>query len=169
MPLPKIVTQYDYENFERPGISFPANDKNSRSKTIQADMDAADINKIMARYEKTGVIIDASGVERKPVYGDFTEVKSYHETLGAVRRAEEAFSKLPVNVRNRFENDPQKLIDFLEDPKNNKEAVSLGLKDYDVLRTELGADGVTKMTPEEKASEAQKIAEAAAAAAAKPA
>lgn len=162
MPLPTIVTQYDYENFQKPGIDFPVNDKKSRSKAIQSDMDAADINKIFARFEKTGVIIDTAGVERKPMYGDFTEIKDYHATLSAVRRAEEAFSQLPVNVRNRFKNDPQALIDFLEDDKNDKEAVALGLKEFDVLRTKLGADGKTKMTIEEKASEDAKIAEAAA-------
>jgi len=68
MPLPKIVTQYEYDKFEKPGVDFPANDKKSRSKTIQSDMDAADINKIMARFEKTGVIIDQSGIERKPMF-----------------------------------------------------------------------------------------------------
>lgn len=133
MPIPKIITQYEYEKFEKPGVDFPKNDKDSRSKTIQSDMDVADINKIMARYEKTGVIIDTSGIERKPVYGDFTEIKDYHTSLSAIRNVERAFNTLPANIRNRFNNDPQTLINFLEDTKNDAEAVDLGLKDKSVL------------------------------------
>lgn len=135
MPITKIITKYDYDNHVHPGINFsPKTNPDDRSLTNQADMDSADINKIMARYEKTGVLIDPLTLaERKPMYGDFTEVKTYHETLAAVRRAEESFSKLPAKVRNRFENDPQKLIDFLEDSRNDGEAVELGLKDKSVL------------------------------------
>lgn len=133
MPI-KIITKYAYDNHVHPGINFsPKTVPADRSLTNQADMDAADINKIMARYEKTGVLIDPLGVERKPMYGDFTEIKTYHETLSAVRRAETAFGKLSAKVRNRFDNDPQKLIDFLEDPENNREAVELGLKDKSFL------------------------------------
>lgn len=133
MPIPKIVTQYEYEKFEKPGVDFPASDKLSKSKTIQSDMDAADINKVMARYEKTGVIIDPAGIERKPVYGDFTEIKDYHTQLSAIRNVERAFDQLPAKIRNRFKNDPQTLIDFLEDSNNDREAVELGLKDQSIL------------------------------------
>jgi phage internal scaffolding protein len=113
-------------------------------------MDAADINKIMERFEKTGVIIDPTGQERKPMYGDFTEIKDYHTQLSAIRNVERAFGLLPANVRNRFNNDPQTLINWLEDPKNNKEAVDLGLKSYDVLLTSFADDGVTRITQEER-------------------
>lgn len=34
---------------------------------------------------------------------------------------------LPAKVRSRFENDPQKFLEFCSDPKNRDEAVSLGL------------------------------------------
>lgn len=158
-----IQNRYDYKSHSRPKVFFDK--KRDKSLTNQADMDAADINKIMARYEKTGVLIDPLGVERKPTYGDFTEIKSYHETLSAVRRAEQAFSLLPAVIRNRFDNDLQELINFLEDPKNDKEAVDLGLKDHDVLLTALADDGVTRILPSERASlDAKKAAAAAAAA-----
>lgn len=142
-----IKTKYDYENHIHPGIHFG---KDDRSMTNQADMDAADINKIMARFEKTGVLIDGSGIERQPMHGDFSEVRDYHGMLIAVREAERRFYLYPAAIRNRFDNDPQKLIDFMEDPKNDKEAVKLGLKDRSVLKTALADDGVTRITPEER-------------------
>lgn len=164
---PKIITRYDYaaQAEVAPGVSFDA--KKDKSLTNQADMESADINKIMARYEKTGVLIDTLGIERKPMYGDFSEVKDYHTSLAAIRRTEAAFGLLPAAIRNRFQNDPQALINFLEDPKNDKEAVELGLKDADVLKTAFADDGKTRITPEERALyDAEKAKKAAAAAAA---
>lgn len=133
MPIPKIVTQYEYEKVERPKKVFNPNDKNSKSKAVQSDMDAADINKIMARFEKNGVLIDSLGIERQPTYGDFSELTDYHTMLSGVKNAERVFGTLPAKVRNRFNNDPQELIDFLQDSKNDKEAVEIGLKDPSVL------------------------------------
>lgn len=164
-----INTKYDYEAHQKnsPGVNFdPKKNNNDRSLTNQADMDSADINKIMSRFEKTGLLGDGL-TARQPIYGDFTEVKDYHQMLIAVKNVERAFNTLTANVRNRFDNDPQKLINFLEDPKNNAEAVELGLMDKSVLFSALADDGVTRITPEERKNrDDQKIAEAAAKAAA---
>ncbi len=133
MPVTPI-SRYDYQARAAvaPGVLFDP--KKDKSLTNQADMESADINKIMARYEKTGVLLDPVLNEyREPTFGDFSEIKDYHATLSAVRRAEQVFAALPANVRNRFKNDPQEMINFLEDSKNDKEAVDLGLKDPKVL------------------------------------
>lgn len=154
MPV-TVINRYDYDAraLVAPGVNFdPKKNKADRSLTNQADMDAADINKIMARFEQTGVLLDPQGVERKPMYADFTEVKDYHSMLSALRRAETAFGLLPAATRNRFNNDPQQLIEFLDDPKNQKEAVKLGLLDKTVLLTEKDLDGITRITPEQKAA-----------------
>jgi len=127
MPIPKIVTQYEYDKFEKPGVDFNTSDKNSKSKTIQSDMDAADINKIMARFEKTGVIIDPSGVERQPQYGDFSQIGNFHEMQIQVARAKEVFAALPASTRNFFKNDPQQLVDFISNPANDDKSIELGL------------------------------------------
>jgi len=144
----KFITRYDYE--EQAKIKS-ATVNNEKSLTVQSDADAADINKIMARYEKTGTIVDGIST-RQPSYGDFTEVKNYHETLSALRRVQTAFEQLPANLRNRFDNDPQKLVEFLDNSANDKEAVKLGLKDKEVLYTALDLDNKTKITPEDRAS-----------------
>lgn len=152
--VPLIITRYDYESQKlvSPGVHFDKNKKADRSLTNQADMDAADINKIMARYERTGVLIDPLGVERRPMYGDFTEIKDYHQMLSSIRNVERAFSTLPANVRNRFDNDPQKLIDFLDDPKNNEEAIKLGLIEQPPIPNKATKDADGKPVPAEPAN-----------------
>lgn len=149
----KIATMYDYDSQEKPGVDFDPADPNSRSVTNQSDRDAADINSIMARYEKTGMIPDAlTGALRTPMYGDFTLLPDFHTAQVNIARTKEAFAALPAGVRARFENDPAKLIDFLADSKNDVEAVKLGLKPEDVLLTALADDGVTKILPQERAN-----------------
>ena len=41
--------------------------------------------------------------------------------------AQTSFDNMPSHIRNKFENDPQKLIDFLSTEKNLEEAQALGL------------------------------------------
>lgn len=148
----KIYTKYDYPNHLSPGINFsPQNNPADRSLTNQADLDASDINKIMAKFEKTGVLIDLSGNTRTPMYGDFTEIKNYHEMLIGVRNVERAFDLLPAKVKNRFENDPQQLINFLDDPKNNEEAIQLGL----IEKPEDKPQSEPKKTPPPPSAEAK--------------
>lgn len=128
-----VKNRYDYEahKADAPGVGFNPQKKSDRSLTNQADMEAADINVIMAKYEKNpGLIVDAvTGAERRPMYGDFTGMKNYHQTLSDIRRVEAAFAAQPVAIRNRFKNDVAQLIAFLDDPKNDAEAVELGLKE----------------------------------------
>ena len=100
------------------------------SRTEQAHRDEVDINKIVARYQRTGVLPVRSGVAQ---FGDFSQIGDYHEALDQVMVAERMFHELPSGVRRRFANDPGKLIQFLSDPGNLAEAVSLGLVSADAL------------------------------------
>lgn len=128
-PNPKISTRYDYKTIARPEVDFPSEDPNSKSITNQSDRDGADINLIMAKYEKTGLITDAiTGAQRQPQYGDFTEVGDFYTNQIKIARVNQAFSALPAHIRSRFQNDPQSLINFLSDPQNDAEAIKLGLK-----------------------------------------
>lgn len=127
----KIVSRYDYEaqKLVAPVVFFDPKDPKSKSVTNQSDLDSTDINKIMARYEKTGLLTDEiTGLTRKPMYGDFTSVSNFYDLQVKIKNVERAFGLLPAPVRSRFDNDPQKLINFLADSKNDGEAVKLGLK-----------------------------------------
>jgi len=93
--------------------------------TVQADAESADINKIIARFEKGGSLARMNAKE--PFYGDVSDLGGLADCLIKVQKADELFMDLDAKVRERFENDPVQLIDFLEDPNNLKEAIDLGI------------------------------------------
>lgn len=125
----KIRTRYDYAMRPKTPLMFNPDDPKSRSLTNQSDKDSADINLIMKRYEKTGLITDLiSGNPRQPHYGDFTDVGDFFEIQNRIAYVKNAFDALPAELRSKFGNDPSALVDFLADPKNDADAITLGLK-----------------------------------------
>lgn len=97
-----------------------------QSKTVQSARDDADINVIVKRMARTGVMPTTA---RVPTQGDFTDqVTNYHTAINLIRTAEMEFLKLPAKIRSKFKNDPQNLMDFLVDPQNNEESYKLGLR-----------------------------------------
>lgn len=95
------------------------------SRTQQSAKDECDINIIVERAKRGADISHLS--KAAPMYGDFTKIPSYREALQIVVDARTAFNALDANVRERFANDPAKMIDFLRDGKNYDEALKLGL------------------------------------------
>jgi phage internal scaffolding protein len=83
-----------------------------------------DINTILEKFNITGLLPESP---LSPRYGDFTGIGDYHTALNRVIAAQEEFEALPAQIRARFENDPAKLIEFLEDENNRPEAEDLGL------------------------------------------
>lgn len=96
------------------------------SRTKQAHQDECNVNRIMARFERTGIIDHFNRFEG--MYDDFTNVpQSYHEAIEQVMRAEEMFMSLPSRLRARFENDAGQFLAFIDNPSNADELVELGL------------------------------------------
>lgn len=96
------------------------------SLTDQQFIPDCDVNLILSRIAKTGQMPANFGATG--VYGDFSEIQDYQESLHTIMRAKELFGDLPAQIRQKFQNDPQKLIDYLNDPANLKESVDLGLR-----------------------------------------
>lgn len=92
--------------------------------TQQQFKDECDINTIVRRFGLTGVVPQNFAM---PQSGDFTGVTDFHTAMNVVRASQEAFMTLPGEVRARFANSPQRLMDFLHDPQNRDEAIRLGL------------------------------------------
>lgn len=86
--------------------------------------DECDINNILRQFNITGLLPESP---LSPRYGDFTGISDYHSALNQVIAAEDEFMALPAQIRSRFDNDPAKLIDFLENSENLNEAIKLGL------------------------------------------
>jgi len=98
------------------------------SKTDQSFKDSVDINRIMKKYRAHGFNMNNLPWPQTGKYGDFSEVKTYQQALQQMLNAHNLFDALPSETRKRFSNDPQELIQFLSDPKNNDEAIKLGLR-----------------------------------------
>ena len=90
----------------------------------QHHKDECDINYILQKFNVTGLLPSAP---LSPRYGDFTGIGDYHTALNRVIAAQGEFDALPAQIRARFDNDPSKLIEFLENEKNRPEAEELGL------------------------------------------
>lgn len=98
----------------------------SNGLTSQSFREDADINNIIKRFTKSGQLPPMRG-DGQPFYGDVSEFSGLADALIKVQEAQDLFMQFPANVRERFENDPVQLIEFLGDEKNRSEAEALGL------------------------------------------
>ena len=92
--------------------------------TEQHHKDECDINNIVRRYDRSGVIQHLRQVEGR--YTDVTSVE-FHEAMNIVASANSAFEELPSNIRAHFRNDPAAFMDFVHDPNNKDQLVRMGL------------------------------------------
>jgi phage internal scaffolding protein len=93
------------------------------SRAIQSAKDESDINTIVRKFGLTGELPNDL---KMPQSGDFTEVPDFHTAMNLVRSAQEEFLRVPAEIRARFANDPQRLMQFVEDELNRDEARKLG-------------------------------------------
>ena len=98
-----------------------------KSRTQQHQAERADINFIVARVLKSDMPILVSGRAGEAQFGDFTRGQDLQSALDSIQRVSELFMELPSEVREEFDNDPVELLEFLEDPANQEEALELGL------------------------------------------
>lgn len=101
--LPVSLRSYDAAQHSRATSTFTG----SESLVQQHLRDEVDINTIMRRFGLTRELPlgPASGV-----YGDFTGISDFQSALDRIEGARDRFMALPPDVRERFDNDPGKLI-----------------------------------------------------------
>jgi len=122
------------------------------SLTHQSFKDECDINRIMLKWQKTGMVEHANHFQGS--YGDFTNVPTdYQEAMNQVINTQEMFSSLPSSIRKRFGNDPAAFLDFVEDPDNRDEMARMGL-----LKPQPKVEDVIETDPKPKAPERPKKA-----------
>lgn len=98
------------------------------SRTQQHFKEGQDINNIVGRYDKRQFErYLRSGVKFSEQIQDLSDLPDYEQMHQKVASATQAFENLPSVLRNRFQNEPQQLLNFIRDPKNYDEGVSLGL------------------------------------------
>ena len=96
-----------------------------KSLAKQSEAQSCDVNVIVQRWLKSGGVMDLS--QRVGQFLDVADVPDYHTSLNFVRNAEAMFLALPVSVRERFDNDPGRFLDFAQNPDNLPEMVAMGL------------------------------------------
>lgn len=113
-------------NYDADVVSFQTGLDCSDSPSLaqQHFRDECDINVMVQRFQRTGV------PEAPPVLPgvqDFSEVFDFRSAMELVVQARSGFAGLSSSVRERFGNDPARLLDFLNDASNLDEARRLGL------------------------------------------
>ncbi|WNK13632.1 MAG: internal scaffolding protein [Microvirus sp.] len=93
-------------------------------RTKQQFKAECDINTIMKAYEQTGQLGHLS--KRAPTYADVENI-DFQQAMDIISGAKSMFSELPAALRDRFSNDPARLLQFIQNPNNREEALKLGL------------------------------------------
>jgi len=121
-PSPQITkpyrTAYSTERV-RVQLHFPAS-----GRTKQSFKDECDINLIMKRFEKTGILPETQ--QRVEQYLDASEF-DFQASMEYVANAKSMFEQIPAKIRDQFDNNPAKFVEFCENPKNLPELTQMGL------------------------------------------
>lgn len=87
-------------------------------RTKQCHRDECDIQKIMARFDKTGTISHLAKFEG--VYADFSDF-DFHEQTTKLAQGETIFAELPAEIRREFGQSAAAFFEFVNDPENAKD------------------------------------------------
>ena len=97
---------------------------NDPSLTQQQFKEESDINTIVDRFMKSGVLPNPINM---PQYIDYEGVFDFQSAMNTIRQADENFMRMDAKVRARFNNSPQEFLEFFGNPENQEEAIRLGL------------------------------------------
>jgi phage internal scaffolding protein len=132
---------------ERVGIDCSAG-----GLTQQCFAEMSDLNVIMSRWLRQG----GDSPHRMPDFSAYRDVShgwDYSDVMNISLELQGDFMELPADLRARFFNDPVKLLDFIGDPANNAECVSLGL----VEPSEQSSLDVTVRTDSQQSSTSKEV------------
>lgn len=120
--LPFLRTPYNYDmNVVSDETGLACKDPSLTQQSFAAE---ADINTIVDRFMKSGVLPDPVSM---PQYIDYEGVFDFQSAMNVIRQADENFARLDARVRARFQNSPQAFLEFFSNPANQDEAIRLGL------------------------------------------
>lgn len=106
-----------------------------------------DINNIISGFTRGMNLSIASQYPGK----FFLSADEYQNAVYKLASAKSMFEELPSKLRQRFHNDPKEMLEFLDDTKNDDEAIKLGLKTKPVevqpIKVDVVTPAVTSDTP----------------------
>lgn len=93
------------------GVPYGKTVVSGPSRTKQSMKDECDINQIVKKFDKTGLLDHlADGV---PNFADVSDLGDYRSALDNVKRAEEFFAGFPAGVRAEFDNDVARFMAYV--------------------------------------------------------
>lgn len=95
-------------------LSLEAIGKTDIRAMIDSYRESCDINVILARYQNGDV--SALSATQGTYFDAVDMPKTYAEMLNTVMTAEREFLKLPLNIRERFDNNFQKWLSLMDNP-----------------------------------------------------
>lgn len=101
------------------------------SKTQQSFKDECDLGKTIRKFARSAdgrlSLAKAYGFAEGLVFDDHSSVPSLQSAYDIVSQANSSFEALPAILRKRFDNDPIRFVEFVNDPKNLDACRELGL------------------------------------------
>ena len=96
-------------------------------------------------------------------YGDFTDALGFQEAQNVIAEAASMFETVPAQIREQFDNDPAKFLDFIQDDANREEMEEMGFDTSHLTPLEAPVEpiAVTITETEGKNKTAEKSSEAA--------
>lgn len=119
------MNQHGVRNKYSPRIAVIAPADPDGGLTQQHFKEAVDINNILAKYRKTGIIEHVKLAKER--YGDFTELGEYAVHLDKVAKAQQAFESLPAELRNQFKNSIPGFFEYIQKEENFDQCVQWGI------------------------------------------
>lgn len=104
----------------------------TESKVDESQKDLTDISKLLEPAIAKGLLRHT--VKYTDQYDDIP-VLTYQDALETIAKANTMFEELPLQIQSRFNNNPEKFLEFVQNPANAAEMEKLGM-----LR---GNDGLT--------------------------
>jgi len=106
-----MTTKIQFRTPFTPRVSVSIDFSKSKNHTRSEQAPATDINNIVKKYYKTGVIDYV--VKNEPQFGDFTGI-DFEEIQNKVAQGNQLFESLPAHVRQEFNNNPAEFIEFIQ-------------------------------------------------------
>lgn len=108
--------------------NYPVLECKDASRTKQEFRDEVNINSIMAKARRTGQLVDPGLVNSSRIaqYGDFSSSNTFEAAQQSILMVKDVFESLEADVRKAFENDPAKMLAFVQNA-TQEELIDMGL------------------------------------------
>ncbi len=125
MKASTVKTSKYHRELRQFAISFPP----EGNLTEQSHRDDLNINNILKKFQKTGVIDHVK--EHGATYGD-VPAQDFREAQEIITTASSMFEELPSRARKHFDNDPAKFLEAMQNPDTKTETLhKIGLLNPD--------------------------------------